>query len=404
MKHKSGAKLAFFDHAAPEDELQPLSDIRIKQKSLYSQILELERAIMHTGRGIMDDHLGYVPRDILSDEIWLHEDALRSSLALDRLKQLIESPMNAHGDLYKFWLDIPFVNQFPGNNLLLSAISRACHSVSDEHMLLVEEMVLILLSDAQSKLTPGYFKKLISFRYISSQAADSPSDYFFDNTPLTLAINSGLIKVASWILNTRLLTAKDINFQCGQGYIIKDRLNRIIKENPGLLSAAHLAALRLNVTRLDIDLSLIKLLIQQDADLSLRDAYGHTIPDLIKLVIPQFTPDCEIRRHEMGSEYAHRLEYDARLCDVYGQTDPFDQYNAKQRHPCLFLPPSHHDKTYPIEEILDVVVPTLQVDALPEIQKHEKPSSKGTLTASTHTLKTTLASHDIAAKLHARIT
>jgi len=322
-----------------EDALLPLSTLH-PESPLFKGILALENAIMHTGRGAMDSHL-VDPSQQIKDKEWLTKDSERSRIALEQIRELIESPLNKQGDFYKFWFDIHGKNYFPGNNVLLTAISRACHSVSQWHSEYVAEMVLMILHDARVKLSPLCFKHYLSFRFIPSTLEGENSDYYFDNTPLSLAIVTGLRRVVDVILELGILTKEDINIRTGSGYVIKDALNRIIRENPMLLSAAHLAALRLSVTQLEVDLQLLMKLHECGADFTLQDEYGKTVPDLAKIEIPQFIPNSILRRNEQLSSYAHRLEYDACFTDNYRMPDPYDPCSTPLvKYPDIFpLPP-----------------------------------------------------------------
>lgn len=338
----------FFDHKV--EQILPLSTLKADEP-LYQGILALEKAIMFTGHGMMDSHLED-PRDRLQDREWLALDLKHSIKGLEGVKKLIRSPLNAKGDLYKYWFDVSGKNHFVGNHVLLTAISRACHSLSQSHSDVVCEMVLMIIHDACSKLSPECFKNFISFRFIPNHPKGENVDYYFDNTPLTLSIVTGLRQVADKLLGYNLLSKEDINIQTGEGYIIKNLVGETIRENPMLLSAAHLAALRFSVTKLKSDFQLLTKLHECGADFKLFDEFNHSVIDLATISIPQFTPDCGIRRTEKLSSYAHRLEYDACFKDNYDAGDSFNPYQQPIiRSLDIFPAPSKRDKltTHQIE-------------------------------------------------------
>lgn len=334
--NKKTQTLRFFDFE--DDALLPLSSLQ-HDNPLFQGILALENAIMQTGHGEMDSHLDYPSHD-RHDKDWLVSDAERSKLALSHIRQLLDSPLNREGDFYKFWFDIQGTNYFLGNHVLLTAISRACHSMSQLHTDYVSEMVLMILHDAHLKLSPLYFKHFLSFRFIPVKGECQNVDYYYDNTPLTLAIVTGLHHVTDKILEFGLLSREDMNLRTGSGYVIKDLMGQISKENPMLLSAAHLAALRLSVTQLEEDLGSLMKLRTYGADFTLQDEYGKTVNELAEIEIPQFTQDSMLRRNDMLSSYAHRLEYDACFKDNYGVPDVYDPNSTPLvKYPDIFPPP-----------------------------------------------------------------
>lgn len=349
--------------------LLPLSSLS-PDNPLFKDILELERAIMYTGHGVMDTHLDY-PREHLTDKEGLAHEAEHSKRALEEIRKLIKSPLNGQGDLYKYWFDVVGKNYFPGNNVLLTAISRACHSLSQWHSAYVHEMVLMILHDAKSKLSPQCFKAFLSFRFIPINPMGENVDYYFDNTPLTLAIVTGLRDVTDKILDLGVLTKEDVNIRTGEGYVIKNLLGQVTRRNPMLLSAAHLAALRLSVTKHDVDLKLLTKLHECGANFKLLDEHGHSVTDLAMIEIPQFTPNCGLRRSDLLSSYAHRLEYDACLADNYRTPDLFDpQQTPVINSPEIFPNPLPDAPMLTKHEIQDVLTRIEAIDPADETDEH----------------------------------
>lgn len=332
----------FFTERDTSESQLPLSSLdKTSMGTLYDGILDLERIIMGVGHAAGDGHLKHVNHDQRFDKAWQIEDIQRSLLALKELKSLINSPVNRHGDLYKYWFDLSDTHHYRGNNVLLTSISRACQSLSDEHTGHVETMVRALLVDAERKLSPACFKQFIAFRYVPiKHESAAPRDYYFDNTPLTLSILAGLHFIAVHLLNTGLLLPEDVNVQMGQGYVMYDMQETVIKENPRMQSAAHIASLRLNVTRHEKELSVLTLLRDCGADFDLRDEYDHTAFDLAGLVIPKYVTNCQSRRNEMTSDYAAYLDFDSKIVDVYQQKDMFNHHEEEvKRHPDVYHPP-----------------------------------------------------------------
>lgn len=322
FKELSPRKSLFFQSKFHKG-LLPISQLE-QGSELYSTIMHLEQFIMRTGLGI-------------HDPMWAEKEKLPEP-SLKDLRRIIDTDINKHGELYQYWFDASAPGiAYPGNNILLLAISRACHSVSDAHTDHIERMLSIILKDASRKLSPEQFMAFISFRFVPSKKRDFCVDYYFDNTPLTLAIKSGLIGIAQRLLQTRKLSPEDINARCGEGYFLMDGDRRI--DDPCLLTAAHLAALRFNVTGLSADFLLLQQLQTCGANFLLPDEHKNTVYDLITFNFPQFHPECGARYDDTNSAYAHHLNYDHRLMDVYRQPDPFNR-NAElpQRHPELFHP------------------------------------------------------------------
>ena len=328
----------FFSQTEQPLKLLPISSL--EEGELYHACIALERAIMRIGHSIHD--MPPITNDERFDLGWLSIDAKKAAAALDEIKDLISGPINAHGELYQYWFDHagPGVS-YPGNNVLLSAISRACHSLSDKHTQMVERMVLMIIHDARHKLAPDHFQQFISFRYMPAEDMRQHADYYFDNTPLTLAIKSGLLRVASELIKTGALTSNDINVECGRGYVKNDS-SRVIND-PCLLTAAHLAALRFNATGLKSDFSLLQQLQTCGADFEMPDQYGNTAMGLILFDFPQFhhfPPGQEVRSNDINSGYEHHLNYDHKLIDAYAQPSQFGPLKAIERHPHIFVPPS----------------------------------------------------------------
>lgn len=352
-----------------QSPLLPLSSLS-PDNPLFKDILELERAIMYTGHGVMDSHLDY-PREHLTDKEWLAHEAEHSKRALEEIRKLIKSPRNSQGDLYKYWFDVVGKNYFPGNNVLLTAISRACHSLSQWHSAYVREMVLMLLHDAKSKLSLQCFKAFLSFRFIPINPMGENVDYYFDNTPLTLAIVTGLRDVTDKILDLGVLTKDDVNIRTGEGYVIKNLLDEITRRDPMLLSAAHLAALRLSVTKYEVDLKLLTKLRECGANFKLLDEHGRSVTDLAIIEIPQFTPSCILRRSDELSSYAHRLAYDACLADNYRTPDLYDPHDTPViKSPEIFPNPLPGASTLAKHEIQDALTRVESIDPADETDEH----------------------------------
>jgi hypothetical protein len=177
------------------------------------------------------------------------------------IRDLIASPQNANGAFYKYYFDTPTGQYNPaGNNILLLAIAKgAMNSVNRDTV--VAPLVDIILQDAASKLTPAELNEFISFKFIGYDA----SDYYFHNTPLTLAIEAGMISTASKLVDL----GADVN---ATSY----------RQN-GEYTPLHLLALRLPRTKNPEEVKLMDKIKANGADLEKLDVYGRSVKDLANL-------------------------------------------------------------------------------------------------------------------------
>ncbi|MDF2965807.1 MAG: ankyrin repeat protein [Rickettsiaceae bacterium] len=161
---------------------------------------------------------------------------------------IIEDEANNKGDLYKYYFDEQGVTQ--GNNLLLDAIAAACHTPNKEY---AKFLFQIIMADAEKKLSFEEMEAFVSFRYSGNKDA-----YFFDNTPLTLAIKCGLIDEA------KILIEKGANVhQASELY--------------GGFTPLHLAIARIPYSSNKAqEKGLVKLLIQKGANIQAEDNFHKT--------------------------------------------------------------------------------------------------------------------------------
>lgn len=191
----------------------------------------------------------------LIDDIDLPNDNTGSIIAL------IKSEQNANGAFYKYYFDTPtgFYNP-AGNNILLLAIAKGAMNPVNRDTV-VAPLVDAILEDARSKLTSQEFQEFISFKFTDQ----SPDLYYFDNTPLTLAIMAGMIDTASKLVDL----GADVNATSyGQN---------------GQYTPLHLLALRLPRTQNPAELELMAKIKAKGASLEKLDVYGRSVQDLANL-------------------------------------------------------------------------------------------------------------------------
>lgn len=232
--------------------LQPLSTIQESNPELFINIAKLRQLISTTGA---PDNRGTSFKGDYTAEI----------------SDLLSSPLNAHGEFYKYYFDsasdvwIEAWENPAGNNILLLAIARGVENTTDRDIL-VHELVTNILDDAARKLgrENTEFQEFISFKYMYDP--NEKGKYCWDNSPLTLAIKSGMIDIASRLVDM----GADVN---ATSY-----------GNHGNYTSLHLIALRLPfIQNPDAEFALMQKLIAKGASIEQRDSYGRSVQDLVNL-------------------------------------------------------------------------------------------------------------------------
>ncbi|WP_341749028.1 hypothetical protein [Candidatus Tisiphia endosymbiont of Sialis lutaria] len=215
-----------------------------------------------------------------------------------------------------------------GNNLLLLTIAAAS-SLEEGNKEIAIQLTDIILNDAQDKLKKEKeFAEFINFRY-GNGTPEAYNNYSidYDNTPLTLAIKVGLLSVASELVK---LQAK-VNVSCGYANF----------------SPLHLAVLHYAVNPTDSsNEKLIKELVNNGADITAKDKYGHTakglleyeglgIEDLLLFTINnQYLK--KVLNPEVGQKYSFKELAKNKLVVDFFADKKFDKFEANWTNTNLF--------------------------------------------------------------------
>jgi hypothetical protein len=206
-----------------------LSDTK---KYIYNLAQELRANIINNSPAIFSEPLNFDP----------HEN-------LKKVLHLITNLTNVRGEFYKIYFDEDMGNGAPaGNNLLLDIIAQSANCGSK---LYASMLFRLVIQDAKNKLTQQEMQEFISFRFSGTQ-----KDGSYDNTPLTLAIKTGLTQEAISLIRL----GADVNQAC---------------ENYGGFTPIELAVARYTYSKNIEDLHLFKELISHGARLDKEDIFGH---------------------------------------------------------------------------------------------------------------------------------
>ena len=226
--------------------IDQVSTIKQTQPGLYQCISELKKLIIATGT-------------VECQETSCGEDN-RS-----KIKTLLDSPQNGNGEFYRYWFDEESEDEWVdpvGNNIILLAIARGAFNNTDRDSVVVP-MVSAILDDLASKIkSPELLSEIVSFKCRTEKC-------YYDNSPLTIAINSGMIDIACRLLEM----GSDANVTC---------YGKSGKEE-GKYTAAHLVILRLPfVENPSKELKVLELLKLYKADFKAQDNFGRSVEDLVK--------------------------------------------------------------------------------------------------------------------------
>jgi ankyrin repeat protein len=222
---------------------EKLSSIENTHSTLYASILKL--------------------RDLLFNPLSVKGQPSSININFEKISQLIKSEENKNGGFYKYYYDFVIDTRSwedpAGNNLLLLAIAKASdlNSSSPDKIQSIK-IINLILDDAKTKLNPDELKDFVDFRFTRPNEEDPQGYYYYDNTPLTLAIKVGCINEAKKIIEY----GTNVNQAC---------------DLYGKFTPLHLAIFRLffsNDTQEAIEL--IKSLIQKGANPDQCDVSGKT--------------------------------------------------------------------------------------------------------------------------------
>ena len=224
-------------------------------------------------------------------------------------------PQNQSGEFYKYYFDTAQAPTYDphkqdasynpaGNNLLLLAVAQGCFNRSNRDD--TEKLVLSMVADAQAKLPSQLFQQFINFKYCYSPL------YYFDNTPLTLAIKAGMIDVATQLAHD----GADVNVT-SYGPV----------ESGHAMDMGKLSPLHLVLERLPIptnthtkELALLRYIAQdRHANTELQDFHGRTAKDMANI---------HNLRLEDAKYFAFRQEADLKKCYATATKDETGRYPA----------------------------------------------------------------------------
>jgi hypothetical protein len=164
---------------------EKLSSIKNTHSTLYASILKL--------------------RDLLFNPDLIQSQRPSTNIDFEDISQLVKSEENKNGEFYKYYYDFAGATREwgdpAGNNLLLLAVARAsysCAASSDKIQSI--KIINFICDDAKTKLTLDELKDFVAFRFTRPSEEDPGSYYYYDNTPLTLAIKVGCINEAKKII------------------------------------------------------------------------------------------------------------------------------------------------------------------------------------------------------------
>ncbi|OZG31302.1 ankyrin repeat domain-containing protein [Rickettsia endosymbiont of Culicoides newsteadi] len=214
-----------------------------------------------------------------------------------------------------------------GNNLLLLTIAAAS-SVEEGNKEIARQLTGIILNDAQDKLQKEEFDKFINFRY-DNGTPEAYNNYSidYDNTPLTLAIKVGLLSVASELVKLQA----EVNVSCGYANF----------------SPLHLAVLHYAVNPTDSsNEKLIEELVNNGADITAKDKYGHTAKDLLEYEglgiedLHLFTINNQYLKKELNPEVGQKYSFKElaknKLVVEFFADKKFDKFKANWTNTNLF--------------------------------------------------------------------
>jgi hypothetical protein len=227
---------------------EKLSSIKNTHSTLYASILKL--------------------RDLLFNPDFIQSQRPSTNIDFEDISQLVNSEENKNGEFYKYYYDFAVDTRAwgdpAGNNLLLLAVARASYSyAASPDKIQYIKIINFILDDAKTKLTLDELKDFVAFRFTRPSEEDPRSYYYYDNTPLTLAIKVGCINEAKKIIEY----GANINQAC---------------DLYGQFTPLHLAIFRLFFSDdTNGSIELIKALMQKGANPDQCDVSGKTPKDYL---------------------------------------------------------------------------------------------------------------------------
>lgn len=177
---------------------------------------------------------------------------------------LLMSHRNLNGEFYQYIFENGSGEDPAGNNLLLYIIAMSAFNNHARSRETIKNLVEYVVSDANNKLTYDEFSTFINLGYVNIQNQDIENIKFFFNTPLSLAIKTGMIESAMVLIDNGVDVNKHFDNDNGGFYPL------------------HLAVMRLYVFPLEQEIKLISSLISNGADVFAKSSSNQTPLDLLQ--------------------------------------------------------------------------------------------------------------------------